>query len=101
MTISESTPLRVVVLLTSVAVALALLLTITVVARADAGSDTQVVSARVEHEVRPGDTLWDIAALYGDPGDDTRELIQDIKVLNGLDTSVIVVGQVLTVPVDF
>ena len=106
MTISASTPLRVVVLLTSVALALALLLTGAVVARANDGSVTASVSdltatAHMEHVVVGGDTLWDIAAAYTAPADDIRETIFDIKAANNLESSVIVTGQTLVIPLEF
>jgi len=101
MTISASTPLRVVVLLTSVALALVLLLTSTVVARATDGSGDEFVTPRVELEVTPGDTLWGIAAAYTEPGDDVRETIFEIKQANQLESSVIVVGEILVIPVKF
>ena len=101
MTITASTPLRVVVLLTSVALALVLLLTSAVVARATDGSRDESVTPRIELEVTPGDTLWDIAAAYTEPGDDVRETIYEIKRANQLESSVIVVGEILVVPVDF
>ncbi len=103
MTISASTPLRVVVLLTSVGLALILLLTGAVVARANDGAATpdRAVSARVEHQVITGDTLWDIAAVYTTPGDDVRDTIYDIKVANDLESSVIVVGDTLIIPLEF
>ena len=101
MTISASTPLRVVVLLTSVALALVLLLTGAVVAWADDASPTGAVTAHVEQEVVPGDTLWEIAALYTDPGDDVRDTIYDIKIANDLESSEIMAGQILVIPVEF
>lgn len=106
MTISASIPLRVVVLLTSVALALALLLTGAVVARANDGSVTGgesggTVTAHIEHVVVVGDTLWDIAAAYTAPADDVRETIFDIKAANALDSSVIVTGQTLVIPLEF
>lgn len=101
MTISASTPLRVVVLLTSVALALLLLLAGITVARAESTLAGDTVTAQIEHRVTAGDTLWDIAADYTDPGEDIRETIHDIMRANGLDSSVIVVGQVLVVPLDF
>jgi len=101
MTISASAPLRVVVLLTSVALALVLLLTGVVVARANDGTAGSIVTAHVEHQVVLGDTLWDIAAEYTAPGDDVRDTIHDIKVANELPSSVIVTGQILSIPLDF
>ena len=45
--------------------------------------------------VRPTDTLWTIAATrYGDP----REGIWEIRKRNGLDGTLILPGQVLTLP---
>jgi LysM repeat protein len=101
MTISASAPLRVVVLLTSVALALVLLLTGAVVASANDGTADSIVTAHIEHEVVVGDTLWDIAAEYTTPGDDVRDTIHDIKVANQLPSSVIVTGQILSIPLDF
>ncbi len=106
MTISASTPLRVVVLLTSVALALALLLTGAVVARANDGSVTGSASdltviAHIQHVVVVGDTLWDIAAAYTAPTDDVRDTIFDIKAANNLESSVIVTGQTLVIPLEF
>jgi hypothetical protein len=100
MTISASTPLRVVVLLTSIALALILLLTGAVVARATDGSHA-VVMPEVHHVVVAGDTLWEIASIYTNPGDDVRDTIHDIKSVNGMATSVIVVDQVLVIPLEF
>ena len=101
MTISASASLRVVVLLTSFALALLLLLAGVVIASEADGSTGETVTARLQLEVFAGDTLWEIAALYTDPGDDGREKIHDIKVANGLESSVIVVGQVLFIPLEF
>ena len=101
MTISASTPLRVVVLLTSVAMALILLLTGAVVARATDGTADTLVKAHVEHHVVAGDTLWDIASIYTEPGDDVRDTIYDIKIVNQLDSSNIIIGETLRIPLDF
>jgi len=101
MTISASTSLRVVVLLTSVALALILLLTGVVLAGAADGSTGEAVTAHIEQEVRAGDTLWDIAAVYTEAGDDVRDTIYDIKVANDLESSLIIVGQILVIPLEF
>ena len=99
MTISTNTRTRVVVLLTSVALALVLLLAGAVVARADDPTAPVVAETTlVAHTVLPGDTLWDIAGEHVAQGDDVRNLIEDIKRINDLDSSVIVPGQVLQVP---
>lgn len=101
MTISASTPTRVVVLLTSISLALVLLLA---GAKAALAADTPVtptVTATVEHTVVVGDTLWDIAAVYTDPGDDLRDTIYDIRVANGMPDSIVRTGQVLVIPLEF
>jgi len=96
MTISART--RVVVLLTSVALALVLLLAVTVAARAE-GPTVADPGNYVTHTVRSGDTLWEIAAEHAADGGDLRNLVHDIRSINGLDTSTIQPGQVLRVPV--
>jgi hypothetical protein len=101
MTISASTPQRVVVLLISISLALVLLLAGAVAARAADHNPAPVVTPEVHHTVVVGDTLWDVAALYTDPGDDIRETIHDIKGANGLPDSVIEVGEVLVIPLTF
>ena len=101
MTISASTPTRVVVLLTSISLALVLLLAGAVAARAADQPTTPTVTPEVHHTVVVGDTLWDVAALYTDPGKDIRETIHDIKRANGLPDSVIEVGEVLVIPLTF
>ena len=47
--------------------------------------------------VRPGDTLWAIAAARY-PGDDVRVRIDEIERLNGLHSPRIVVGEALQLP---
>ena len=49
-------------------------------------------------EITNGDTLWSIADEYAPEGTDLREFIYEIKELNGLDTSNIMIGQVIRVP---
>jgi LysM repeat protein len=46
--------------------------------------------------VQPGDTLWDIAEAAGDG--DPRELVGEIRAINGLDDAVIRPGQELRLP---
>jgi hypothetical protein len=48
--------------------------------------------------VFPGDTLWSIAAATN-PNVDPRDIVDEIIHTNGLTTSVISPGQLLTVPV--
>jgi nucleoid-associated protein YgaU len=100
MTMPASTRTRVVVLLTSVVVALALLLAGAVAAQADDAPDAVSAAPTVEYTVRSGDTLWAIASAYVGDGDDVRNLIEDIKHGNGLETSVIWPGQILQIPME-
>jgi len=100
MTMPASARHRVVVLLTSVVLALALLLVRAVGARADdPATAADPAPVAITHTVRSGDTLWGIAAAYVSPGDDVRVLIEDIRHDNDLDSSVIVPGQVLLIPI--
>lgn len=53
----------------------------------------------VDVVVRDGDTLWQIARRYAEPGADPRRLVEQIRAVNGLETAVLRPGQVLKVPV--
>lgn len=55
-------------------------------------------AATVEHVVVSGDTLWGIADLYREPGEDIRILVAGIKRASSLDSSLIHPGQILLVP---
>jgi hypothetical protein len=101
MTISASTPTRVTVLLTSISLTLVLLLAGAVAASAADEPLGAVVTPQVEHTVVTGDTLWDIATVYTEPGDDVRDTIHDIKVANAMPDSIVRVGQVLVIPLQF
>jgi LysM repeat protein len=59
-------------------------------AEADRAPTAQVV-------VQPGQTLWQVAAAAM-PGTDTREAIERVRELNGLESSVLRPGQALLVP---
>lgn len=48
--------------------------------------------------VVPGDTLWGIASDVAAPGEDVRDVIVEIRALNGLATSAVDAGQELLVP---
>ncbi len=87
-----TTPSRVLVVISIVIAALVLLLASAVHA-AGAGSDTTV------HLVRSGDTLWAIAAELSPDGGDVREVVATIRTINGMDSSVIVPGQVIEIPI--
>ena len=56
-----------------------------------------VQTERFEYIVKPGDTLWDIAAEYAPKGTDKREYIFNIKRDNGLKRSEIYPGMVLEI----
>jgi len=51
-------------------------------------------------EVKPGDTLWQIASEHMNKGTDIRKLIYEIKAINSMDDSVIFPGQLIKIPVD-
>ncbi len=48
--------------------------------------------------VKPGDTLWDIAAQHKNSCD-IREFVYKIKKLNGLKTSSLIVGKEIKIPI--
>ncbi|TDE90921.1 LysM peptidoglycan-binding domain-containing protein [Occultella glacieicola] len=49
--------------------------------------------------VAPGESLWAIAAEHAEPGADVRTLIDQIVELNSLESSTVVAGQRLDIPV--
>lgn len=53
----------------------------------------------MEHRVRSGDTLWDIAHTITASGADVRGSVEMIRELNGLADSELRPGQVLMIPV--
>lgn len=50
--------------------------------------------------VTSGDTLWSIAESTVDDGEDIRQVVSELKALNGLQGSRIVPGQALIIPSD-
>lgn len=82
---------RLVVLIAVVVFALSLIF----VAGAQAGSQLRETSS---HVVGAGETLWDIAAEHTSPGGDVRATLYDIRQMNDLSESMIVIGQELIVP---
>ena len=67
-------------------------------------SETYTVQSGHEAEyisviVRSGDTLWGIASTYLDTSKDIRELVREIRILNGIDPGSIYPGQIIKVPV--
>jgi nucleoid-associated protein YgaU len=51
-----------------------------------------------DYVVRSGDTLWDIAEERTSVGEDVRGTITSIRLLNDLDSSMIMPGEILMVP---
>jgi LysM repeat protein len=58
----------------------------------DAATTTVTVGA--------GETLWSLAGTAASPGEDLREVVEEIRALNGLVSSDLAVGQELLVPVE-
>jgi LysM repeat protein len=67
-------------------------------ARTAATPETGTPVQTVTVVVRPGDTLWQIAAAHSSSGD-LRDAVRAIEQLNGLSDASIVAGQKLYVPV--
>ncbi len=84
-------PSRFLVIISTFVVALVLLLASSVMA---AGPEPETV----DYRVRSGDTLWTIAEETA-PGADIRGVIAEIRDLNDLESSLIIPGQTLVVPV--
>ncbi|MCR8631902.1 LysM peptidoglycan-binding domain-containing protein [Paenibacillus radicis (ex Xue et al. 2023)] len=49
-------------------------------------------------EIEKGDTLWKIANQYAPKGQDVREYMYEIKLLNGLKSNLLQEGQLLQLP---
>lgn len=86
-------PSRFLVIISTFVVALVLLLASSVMA---AGPEPETA----DYRVRSGDTLWAIAEVVAEHGEDVRGVVAEIRDLNDLDSSVIVPGQILLVPAD-
>ncbi len=84
-------PSRFLVIISTFVVALVLLL-------ASSGMAAGPEPETVDYRVRSGDTLWTIAE-EAVPDADVRGVIAEIRDLNDLDSSLIVPGQTLVVPV--
>lgn len=56
-------------------------------------------TSNVSYTVRSGDTVWNVAGVIAD-GRDTRDVVQSIMDMNGLETSVIQVGQQILLPTE-
>jgi LysM repeat protein len=66
---------------------------------ASASQATGQITETYDYRVRPGDTLWGIAAEHGPEGQDRRSVIATIERINDLDGGVLQAGQVLVLPV--
>jgi hypothetical protein len=49
--------------------------------------------------VAPGDTLWEIATGVARPGEDLRDVVQRIEVLNNMTSASVIAGQEILLPV--
>lgn len=56
-------------------------------------------SITMEHRVSAGDTLWTIAQGFTSPGEDVRSSVALLRDMNDLESSALVPGQVLLIPV--
>ncbi|NCT92059.1 LysM peptidoglycan-binding domain-containing protein [Cellulomonas sp. APG4] len=64
-----------------------------------AAADSPIAAVPVApHTVVDGDTLWSIAGTVARPGEDRRDVVDELTRLNGLDDVSLRVGQVILVP---
>ncbi|MEG6586461.1 LysM peptidoglycan-binding domain-containing protein [Dendrosporobacter sp. 1207_IL3150] len=64
------------------------------------GAQDKPAKAYINVQVESGDTVWSIASKYSTNKEDIREIIYEIKTINGLDQNARVNdGQILKVPV--
>lgn len=69
-------------------------------ATASAQADGPSPATEVERVVvAPGQTMWEIAAGIAAPGEDVRDVVQDLVTLNELSTAGLMAGQTIVVPV--
>ena len=61
-------------------------------------SDSLSTPAYVEVQVQSGDTLWNIADVYGPADVEVRRVIYEICLLNDITADTIVAGQTLLIP---
>ncbi|MFC7878838.1 LysM peptidoglycan-binding domain-containing protein [Isoptericola sp. NPDC057391] len=67
--------------------------------RAVAESPGAGVEVRLQ-TVAPGDTLWQYAQQVRDTGEDLRDVVADLRDLNGLTSAELQTGQVVVLPLD-
>lgn len=66
-----------------------------------AAADAPVSAPVVErHVVASGETLWSIATSVARPGQDVRDVVVELKRLNGMSDAGLVAGSELVVPAD-
>ena len=69
-------------------------------ATASAQADGPSPATEVERVVvAPGQTMWGIAAAIALPGEDVRDVVQELVTLNQLSTAGLMAGQTIVVPV--
>jgi len=85
---------RVVVLLLGLAILLGGTLAAT---RATAEGPTSAPEVE-RYVVVPGDTLWEIASGIAHPGEDVRDVVQRIQVLNDMSSASLVAGREILLP---
>ncbi len=86
---------RLVVLLVALAVALGGSLAAT-----RATAEGPVNAPQVErYVVSPGDSLWALASDVARPGQDLRDVVRDIELLNGMSSVALTAGQEILLPV--
>lgn len=65
-----------------------------------ASADGPVSAPQVErYVVAPGDTLWAIAAGVARPGEDLRDVVREIEVLNEMPSAALTAGEQILLPV--
>jgi hypothetical protein len=65
---------------------------------ADGGASGPITLGADTHTISPGETLWGIAESLNQEGRDTRDLVEEIMELNGLDSARIIAGEQILVP---
>ncbi|MEY4458035.1 MAG: hypothetical protein RIS25_628 [Actinomycetota bacterium] len=102
----NSTPMRLtrrgrIALGTAIAVPLLFGAYLVGVGASQADAEVSVTTVSFEYvTVMPGDTLWTIAAVVA-PDSDTQQVIDDIRSLNQLESSVVQPGQRIAIPVEY
>lgn len=61
------------------------------------GDDPSVLQVDT-YTVSPNETLWEIATSLRGEGEDTRDIVKEIMVLNGMDSAHLDAGQQIFVP---